>query len=60
MSGAAQARTINEEKMNAFLGKVVGDFGALRALASEESLRKVRQFRRATETPFNRIFEARN
>ena len=28
MSAAGQVRTINEEKMNAFLGKVVGDFGA--------------------------------
>jgi len=28
MSAAGQVRTINEDKMNAFLGKVVGDFGA--------------------------------
>ena len=28
MSAAGQIRTIDEEKMNAFLGKVVGDFGA--------------------------------
>src|SRR5439155_17823071 len=28
MSIAGQVRTINEDKMNAFLGKVVGDFGA--------------------------------
>jgi len=28
MSAAGQITTINEEKMNAFLGKVVGDFGA--------------------------------
>ena len=28
MSTAGQVRTINEDKMNAFLGKVVGDFGA--------------------------------
>ena len=28
MSTAVQGREINEEKMNAFLGKVVGDFGA--------------------------------
>lgn len=28
MSTAAPERTINEDKMNAFLGKVVGDFGA--------------------------------
>jgi SAM-dependent methyltransferase len=28
MSSAIQGREINEEKMNAFLGKVVGDFGA--------------------------------
>jgi SAM-dependent methyltransferase len=28
MSTAGQARVINEDKMNAFLGKVVGDFGA--------------------------------
>jgi 2-polyprenyl-3-methyl-5-hydroxy-6-metoxy-1,4-benzoquinol methylase len=28
MSTAIQGREINEEKMNAFLGKVVGDFGA--------------------------------
>ena len=28
MSTAAQGRTINEDKMNQFLGKVVGDFGA--------------------------------
>jgi SAM-dependent methyltransferase len=28
MSTARQGREINEEKMNAFLGKVVGDFGA--------------------------------
>src|SRR5687767_2776172 len=28
MPQIAQAREVNEEKMNAFLGKVVGDFGA--------------------------------
>src|SRR5712691_11194443 len=28
MSTAAPERTINEDKMNQFLGKVVGDFGA--------------------------------
>jgi hypothetical protein len=28
MSTAGQAQAINEDKMNAFLGKVVGDFGA--------------------------------
>jgi SAM-dependent methyltransferase len=28
MSAASQAQFINEDKMNAFLGKVVGDFGA--------------------------------
>src|SRR6267378_5845684 len=28
MSTAGQVRPINEDKMNAFLGKVVGDFGA--------------------------------
>src|SRR6266850_4665028 len=28
MSAAGQAQSINEDKMNAFLGKVVGDFGA--------------------------------
>jgi SAM-dependent methyltransferase len=28
MSAAGQAHSINEDKMNAFLGKVVGDFGA--------------------------------
>src|SRR6266852_9562667 len=28
MSTAGQAQSINEDKMNAFLGKVVGDFGA--------------------------------
>ena len=28
MSSAIQGREIDEEKMNAFLGKVVGDFGA--------------------------------
>ncbi len=28
MSAVTQARSINEDKMNAFLGKVVGDFGA--------------------------------
>src|SRR5437016_9261075 len=28
MSAASQAQSINEDKMNAFLGKVVGDFGA--------------------------------
>jgi SAM-dependent methyltransferase len=28
MSATAQAQSINEDKMNAFLGKVVGDFGA--------------------------------
>ncbi len=28
MSQTVQAAEINEEKMNAFLGKVVGDFGA--------------------------------
>jgi hypothetical protein len=28
MSATGQARTVNEDKMNAFLGKVVGDFGA--------------------------------
>ncbi len=28
MSAVAQPVSINEDKMNAFLGKVVGDFGA--------------------------------
>src|SRR5437762_10175712 len=28
MSAAVQPQPINEDKMNAFLGKVVGDFGA--------------------------------
>src|SRR5882757_8637450 len=28
MSSAVQVRPINEDKMHAFLGKVVGDFGA--------------------------------
>ena len=28
MATAGQARTINEDKMNGFLGKVIGDFGA--------------------------------
>ena len=28
MSATGQAQSINEDKMNAFLGKVVGDFGA--------------------------------
>src|SRR5258708_38507157 len=28
MSAAAEPQPINEDKMNAFLGKVVGDFGA--------------------------------
>src|ERR1700704_868969 len=28
MATAGQVRAINEDKMNAFLGKVVGDFGA--------------------------------
>jgi hypothetical protein len=28
MSAIGQAQSINEDKMNAFLGKVVGDFGA--------------------------------
>jgi SAM-dependent methyltransferase len=28
MSATGQARAVNEDKMNAFLGKVVGDFGA--------------------------------
>ena len=28
MSAVAQPQPINEDKMNAFLGKVVGDFGA--------------------------------
>src|SRR5438552_4095087 len=28
MSATGQAQSINEEKMNAFLGKVIGDFGA--------------------------------
>jgi hypothetical protein len=86
VSVAGQVRPINEEKMNAFLVKVVGDFGAtlssslayctadslalngpaLGAVATEEPLRNTvlaggfKQFRRATETPFNRIFEARN
>ena len=28
MSTSAQSKAINEDKMNQFLGKVIGDFGA--------------------------------
>lgn len=42
------------------------DGPALGAVASEDAIGKIvlsggfKQFRRATETPFNRVFEARN
>lgn len=43
----ATTRTIDEEKLHAFLGQVVGNLAGFT------------RFRRATETPFNRVFEAR-
>jgi hypothetical protein len=37
MSTTGRAPAINEDKMNAFLGKVVGDFGASLSSAFRES-----------------------
>ena len=78
-----QPSTFDEAKLNAFIGKAVGDWGALTSaalvvigdklglyttlgtIATDDALGSVfrtagfTQFRRATETPFNRVFEAR-
>ena len=69
MATKVETQPINEEKLNAFLGKVVGDFGAslsstlvyigLKLGLYQAMAGGFTQFRRATETPFNRIFEAR-
>ena len=90
MSQVSETNNVNPEKLEAFVGKVVGDFAAslsstlayigqrlglykalacggpaLGAVATEEQLRGVAEaggfktFRRATQTPFNRVFEAR-
>jgi hypothetical protein len=66
---------MNQESLNAFLGKAVNDLGAvslarqgpgLGAQAGEQRLRRVvvdgggfTRFRRAAETPFNIVLEAR-
>lgn len=74
----ATTQTIDEAKLNAFLGQVVGDLsgyagtimayigdrlGLYAAMAEAGSVTSTvlgfTKFRRATETPFNRIFEAR-
>lgn len=53
---------VDQEKLNQFVMKFVTDLGAQ---SSDSRLREVVQaggfakFRRATETPFNRVFEAR-
>jgi hypothetical protein len=53
-------------KLNSFMEKVVGDMGAaLGAQAGEKQIRKMAseagftRFRRAAETPFNLVYEAR-
>jgi hypothetical protein len=62
MSSAGEAGRIDQQKSEAFLGKAVTDFGAV---AADDALREVvtgagfKEFRRATETPFNRVSEAR-
>ncbi len=53
--------TIDQEKMQALVGRVVSDFGAtasaaLRSVAEEAGFTR---FRRAVDTPFNRLFEVR-
>ncbi len=58
---ASQTAVIDEAKMQALLGRVVGDFGAtasaaLRDVATQAGFTR---FRRGMDTPFNRLFEAR-
>jgi hypothetical protein len=54
--------SIDQDKLHEFLGKAIVDLGAQ---AGEKRLREVvtsggfSHFRRATQTPFNLIFEAR-
>ena len=56
---------IDEAKLNTFMGSFVHDLGAVGAQAGEARIREVvgkggfQRFRRATETPFNLIYEAR-
>jgi hypothetical protein len=61
---------IDPDKRNEFVGKAVGDLGAtlgaaLGAQAGEARMREVMQkagftrFRRATQTPFNLVYEIR-
>ena len=42
---------INETKLNDFMGRFVGDLGAV--------ITRGTRFRRASETPFNLVLEAR-
>ena len=49
----AVAPQIDEGKLHAFLGQMVGDLAAVFTEAG------FGRFRRATETPFNGVFEAR-
>jgi 2-keto-4-pentenoate hydratase len=53
------AMAIDTEKLNAFLGKFVADFGATFHAGEVVTAGGFTRFRRATETPFNLIFEAR-
>ncbi len=66
MATPAVSPGLDEAKLNSFMEKVVGDMGAaLGAQAGEKQIRKVTsdagftRFRRAAETPFNLVFEAR-
>ena len=73
MTSTAQRIPVDEVKLQAFVGQVVGELGAtlgaaLVVLGDQLGLYKVREvvsvagfrrFRRAAETPFNVVLEAR-
>ena len=50
---------VNEEKLHAFLSQALGAVATQQALADTVRAGGFTRFRRATQTPFNRIFEAR-
>jgi hypothetical protein len=53
---------INQERLNAFLGKAVGDLGAAMSavlISIGDALGYYRALGRATETAFNIVLEAR-
>jgi hypothetical protein len=58
----AQGRTVNPDALNALLGRAVQDMGAQAGPARLEKVARdggFTNFRKATETPFNMVFEAR-